>query len=158
MGIDDGVRIGIISDTHGIFRSKIVEVFDGVDHIVHAGDIGRPLVLRELEKIAPVTAVLGNTDIPSWFPELQNTALVEIAGKKIMVLHILDELDTDPAAARIDAVIYGHTHKPHARKRGNVWYINPGSAGPHRFLSPVSVAVMKIAEVISLEHYTLHGD
>lgn len=152
------VRVGIVSDTHGIFRQKIVEALNGVEHIFHAGDIGKPLILRELEKIAPVTAVLGNIDIPSWFPELGKTAVTEVAGKKVMVLHDLDKLEIDPGAAGLDAVVYGHTHKPSAHRQHGVWYVNPGSAGPHRFLSPVSVAVMRIGEAISVEHFTIRDD
>ena len=151
-------RFGIISDTHGIFRSAIREIFNGVEHIFHAGDMGKPLVLRELEKIAPVTAVLGNTDIPSWYPGIRKTVLTELHGKSIMILHNPDGLDLDPSAAKIDAVIHGHTHRPYARRKKNVWYVNPGSAGPRRFMLPVSVAVMAVGSAISVEHFTLRGD
>ncbi|MBN1761148.1 MAG: metallophosphoesterase family protein [Chitinispirillaceae bacterium] len=152
------VQCGIVSDTHGVFRKKIGEIFRGVDHIFHAGDIGKPSVLREFEAIAPVTAVLGNVDIPAWYPELQKTAITDIAGKRIMVLHNSDDLDLDPGSAGIAVVIYGHTHKASARQKKGVWYINPGSAGPHRFFNPVTVAVMKIGEGIAVEHHSVQGD
>ena len=152
------IRWGIISDTHGIFRSEITDIFRDVDHIFFAGDIGKPAVLRECEAIAPVTAVLGNVDIPAWYPGLQKTAIVESAGKRVLVLHDLEKLDLDPAAAQIDIVIHGHTHKPYARQKKGVWFINPGSAGPHRFLRPVTVAVVKIGERLSVEHVPLQAD
>ena len=161
MGIKDGkrcVRCGVISDTHGIFRSTVTGIFHDVEHIFHAGDIGRPSVLRELEAIAPVTAVLGNVDIPAWYPGMEKTACIEIAGKQIMILHNPDELDLDPAAAEIAVVIHGHTHKPYARRKKGVWYINPGSAGPHRFLRQVSVAVLTLGETVSVEHFPVLGD
>jgi uncharacterized protein len=152
------IRCGIISDTHGMFRSNIIRVFRDVHHIFHSGDIGKPAVLRELETIAPVTAVLGNIDIPAWYPELQKTAIFKIGGKRIMVLHDLNELDLDPAAAEIDIVIHGHTHKPHARNKKDVWYVNPGSAGPHRFMHPVTVAVLEIGDEITVRHIPVQGN
>jgi putative phosphoesterase len=152
------VRCGVISDTHGVFRSKIAGVFHDVNHIFHAGDIGRPSVLRELESIAPVTAVLGNVDIPAWYPELQKTAIAETAGRRIIVLHNPEELDLEPGTAQIDIVIHGHTHKPYARQKKGVWFINPGSAGPHRLLHPVTVAILKLGEKISVEHFSVQGD
>jgi len=149
-------RFGIISDTHGLFRPEITDLFSGVDYILHAGDIGKPAILQELEKIAPTIAVLGNIDIPSWFPDTDKMAIVEMVDKRIMVLHNLDELDLDPMSVPVDVVIHGHSHKPSARQRKGVWYVNPGSAGPHRLLLPVSVAVMEVGETVSVEHFTIN--
>lgn len=146
-----GFRIGLISDTHGLFRPEIADIFAGVDAIFHAGDIGKPAVLQELQKIAPTTAVRGNVDLPPWFPGIETTAIVDLAGKRFLVLHNIDEIDLDPKAAGIDAVIFGHTHKPSHRERGGVWYFNPGSAGTPRFLSPVGVAVLSVGEAFSID-------
>lgn len=149
-------KIGIISDTHGLYRPEIRKLFDGVDHILHAGDIGRPPVLRELQAIAPVTAVLGNVDIPGWFPDIAEEVIVEVNGYQIIMLHNLDALDLDPKAADINIVVFGHTHKPYAKCKKDVWYINPGSTGPHRFLAPVSVAILSLEGEIAVKHYTIH--
>ena len=149
------LRIGLISDTHGLYRPEITDIFAGVDAIFHAGDIGKPAVLGELQKIAPVTAVLGNVDLPPWFPGFETTAVVDLAGKRFLVLHNIDEIDLDPGAAAIDAVIFGHSHKPSARERDGVWYINPGSAGIPRFGKPVSVGIMTINQKITVHQYHL---
>lgn len=146
---------GCVSDTHGAYRPEIAACFEGVDAIFHAGDIGKPVVLRELNAIAPVVAVRGNVDIPSWFPELQKEVIVEVGTRRIALIHNLYELDSDPGAAGIDIVVYGHTHKAAARRRKGVWYINPGSAGPHRFLSKAQVAVMELGEKVSVRHFSL---
>ena len=149
------VRLGLISDTHGLFRPEVRALFKGVDYILHAGDIGKPAVLQELQKIAPVTAVTGNLDIAAWFPQCEKNEIIEAAGKRIFILHDLNDLDIDPVTAEIGAVIHGHTHKPSVRQRKSVWYINPGSAGPHRFMLPVSVAVMEVGEQMTMRHYTI---
>lgn len=149
------LRIGLISDTHGLYRPGIADIFAGVEAIFHAGDIGKPAVLAELQKIAPVTAVLGNVDLPAWFPGIGRTAMVEVAGKRFLVLHNIDELDLDPKATGIDAVIFGHSHKPSCRERRGVCYINPGSAGPPRFGKPVCVGILMIGETITLHRHSI---
>jgi uncharacterized protein len=153
-----GFRIGLISDTHGLFHPEINEIFTGVDAIFHAGDIGKPAVLQELQKIAPVTAVLGNVDLPGWFPGVETSAIVDLGEKRFMLLHNIDELDMDPKAAGIEAVIFGHSHKPAHRVRDGVKYFNPGSAGVPRFLLPASVAVLTVCEGFSIEfhHFKSH--
>jgi putative phosphoesterase len=161
MSVNNGkqcIRIGLISDTHGLFRPEINDIFSGVDAIFHAGDIGKPAVLNELQKIAPTTAVLGNVDVATWFPDLHRTAVMELGSKRFFIIHNIDELDLDPKSAGIDAVIFGHTHKPHHHERKGVSYINPGSAGVPRFLLPVSVAIMSVGDHISIESRHLnHG-
>ena len=111
------MRIGIISDTHGLLRPEAVERLAGVDHIIHAGDIGRADVISDLRKIAPTTAVRGNIDRDEWAAGYPQTELVKLAGRSIYVLHNLAELDLDPTAAGIDVVVSGHSHRPEDRNR-----------------------------------------
>ncbi len=138
--------IGVISDTHGLLRPQAVAVLKGVELILHAGDIGGPEVLGALEKLAPVYAVRGNTDRGDWAWELPLTRVVEVGGAQIYLLHELYALDLDPAAAQFQAVIFGHSHRPHSERQGGVLYLNPGSAGPRRFTLPVSLALLRVAE------------
>jgi putative phosphoesterase len=145
-------KIGIISDTHGMLRPEIAAAFAGVELIIHAGDIGSLLVMMELKKIAPVTAVYGNTDKASWTQELPASAVVTVGDIQLYVLHNLAELDLDPAAAGFAAVIYGHTHKQTQETRGGVLYFNPGSAGPRRSSLPASVGL------ITIENSSIHGE
>ena len=137
--------IGVISDTHGLLRPQAVRALEGVELIIHAGDIGDPKILRRLERIAPVHAVRGNTDRAEWAAGLPNIRLVEVGGILIWVLHELFSLDLDPAAAGFAAVIFGHSHSPHLERKNGVLYLNPGSAGPRRFMLPVSLALLKVA-------------
>ena len=150
-------RVGLISDTHGLLRDAAVEALRGVDHIVHAGDVGDPWILQRLGALAPVTAVRGNVDNGAWAHELPPSAEVEAGGSWLHVRHILDELDLDPAAAGFAAVIFGHSHRPSVEERRGVLYLNPGSAGPRRFRLPVSVAILDVgpdgldARIVPLE-------
>jgi hypothetical protein len=138
------VRIGLISDTHGLLRPEAIAALAGVTAIVHAGDVGRAELLSELGAIAPLTVVRGNVDRGPWAEQLPLTAELECAGYRIHVLHILDDLALDPRAAGIDAVIFGHSHEPSAEQRNGVWYVNPGSAGPRRFRLPVAVGLLEL--------------
>src|SRR5215470_14562803 len=104
--------VGVISDTHGLVRPEALAALRGVDHIVHAGDIGAPEVLAALTAIAPVTAVRGNNDHGDWTRRLQDTAACEIGGVWLYVLHDVHELDLDPKAGGFAAVIAGHSHRP----------------------------------------------
>lgn len=137
-------KIGVISDTHGVVRPEALAALAGVDHIVHAGDIGGPDVLAALAAIAPVTAVRGNNDRDSPLPD---TELIELGGRHIYVLHDLHELDLDPRAAGIDVVIAGHSHKPMREVKDGVLYLNPGSAGPRRFKLPIALARLRLADL-----------
>ena len=139
-------RIGIISDTHGPVHPRVAEVFANVDHIVHAGDVGGDHVLRALEQLAPVTAVLGNNDDGS---EGLDIVRKTIGGVKLLVTHILPrphKLRADVAAALrkhpADVVVFGHSHLPHNEVAGGVRYFNPASAGPRRFDYPTSVGII----------------
>jgi len=138
--------IGVISDTHGLVRPEVVQALQGVELIIHAGDIGKPDVLDLLEEFAPVIAVRGNIDKENWTKELPVTEVVEIENKYIYVLHDLSKLDLEPKAASFHVVISGHSHKPKEERRDGVIYLNPGSAGPRRFNLPVSLALMEIED------------
>jgi putative phosphoesterase len=136
--------IGVISDTHGLLRPEALEALRGCDRIIHAGDIGSADVLDQLRRLAPVVAVRGNVDAGAWTRGLPVSALLELEGHTIHVLHILSDLALEPAQAGVSAVVYGHSHKPSIEEREGVLYLNPGSAGPRRFGLPVSVARMSV--------------
>jgi putative phosphoesterase len=136
--------VGLISDTHGLIRPEAIEALRDSDLIVHCGDIGDPAVLGALQTIAPVHAIRGNNDKGGWACNLPADHVVEIGGHLIYVLHNLSELAVDPYAAGFSAVVSGHSHKPVAEQRGNVLFINPGSAGPRRFRLPVTVATLAV--------------
>ena len=136
--------IGVISDTHGLLRPEAVAALQGVEHILHAGDVGDPRILEQLGKIAPVTAIGGNIDRTGKCAELPAIELVELDGVSIYMLHDRHELDLDPETAGIAVVVSGHSHQPDIEWRKGVLYFNPGSAGPRRFSLPVSVGFLNI--------------
>jgi putative phosphoesterase len=135
-------RIGIISDTHGLLRPEAERRLMGVDHIVHAGDIGHPGIIDALRRIAPVTAIRGNVDSGEWAREYPDTQLMRLAGKSIYVLHDLKKLQVDPAG--FDVIVSGHSHNPKIDTVGGVLYVNPGSAGRRRFRLPVTLATLEV--------------
>ena len=141
------MKLGLISDTHNYLDPRVLEVFRGVQHILHAGDVGQQMLLAELEAIAPVTAVVGNTD--SGLP-LRETELVTLEGKKFLIHHIVTpgvgspRIDARLRHEQPDVVMFGHTHKPFAEQFGQTLYFNPGSAGRKRFDLPRTVALMEI--------------
>jgi putative phosphoesterase len=138
--------IGVISDTHGLLRPEALAALTGVDHILHAGDIGDARILKALSKIAPITAIRGNVDQWGECAELPPTDVVELSGKLFYLVHSLNDLDINPVVAGVAAVVSGHSHKPSAEVRDGVLYLNPGSAGPRRFSLPVTIALMTLAE------------
>ena len=138
------MKIGVVSDTHGLFRPEIKRALKGVERILHLGDVGDISVLKELGKIAPVTAVRGNTDREGPTSELPETEVVLIADRYVYMLHDLKLLHLDPAAGKFAAVLFGHTHLPNYDVRKGVLYFNPGSCGPKRFKLPVTVGVLKV--------------
>lgn len=148
---------GVISDTHGLLRPEAVAALAGADHIIHAGDVGRPEILDQLRRIAPVTAVRGNVDRGEWAWKLSATEVVAIDETLLYVLHDRGKLDLNPTAAGFHVVIFGHSHRPLVEESRGVLYLNPGSAGPRRFNLPVTVAKLTIegsqvqAEIIELE-------
>lgn len=149
--------IGLISDTHGLLRPEAVAALGGSDAIIHAGDIGDPAILTELARIAPVSAVRGNVDRADWARAVPQTEVLEAGGVLIYILHNIDELDLDPAAAGFKVVVTGHSHKPAMREKDGVLYVNPGSAGPRRFSLPIAFGRLSVvdgevsAELIELQ-------
>jgi putative phosphoesterase len=137
------VRIGVISDSHGLLRPEAVGALRGSDHIIHAGDVGAPEILESLAALAPVTAVRGNVDRAAWARRLPESEVLELGGISIYVLHDIARLDLDPKAAGFAAVISGHSHIPKQESRDGVLYFNPGSAGPRRFKLPVSIGQLR---------------
>lgn len=138
------LRIGLISDTHGLLRAEALGFLRGSDHIIHAGDIGRPEVLAGLSALAPLTVVRGNNDHGGWADVIAETQTLHIGDRVIYVLHDIAQLAIDPVARGLQAVISGHSHKPSIGRRGGVLYINPGSAGPRRFKLPVCVGELLV--------------
>lgn len=138
------MRIGVISDTHGLLRPEMIVALQGCDHILHAGDIGGIQELRTLESIAPTTAIRGNTDEGGTCRHLPATEVVELEGKFLYMLHDLNALDLNPAVAGFHAVISGHSHKPRIEWAKDVLYFNPGSCGPRRFSLPISMGFLRI--------------
>ena len=138
----DRRTLGVIADTHGLLRPEAANALAGCDAIVHAGDVGQPAVLEALAAIAPVTAIRGNVD--RWADELPDTEILRFADRLIYVLHDLNTLDLDPAAAGFDVVVSGHSHRPKIVEDNGVLYLNPGSAGPRRFRLPITLARLEV--------------
>jgi uncharacterized protein len=136
----DIAMIGLISDTHGLLRPEALTALKGSDLIIHAGDVGKPGIIEQLLTVAPVVAVRGNVDKGAWASQLPMTAVAEAGSALIYVLHDIQQLDLDPAAAEFHIVVSGHSHKPGRTDRSGVMYVNPGSAGPRRFQLPITVA------------------
>jgi len=145
------MKIGVISDTHGLLRPEVAQALKGVERILHLGDVGGPSVLQALEQIAPVTAIRGNVDREGPCSELPDTEVVLIAGRYVYMLHDLKTLHLDPAAGRFAAVLFGHTHVPNYYRRKGVLYFNPGSCGPKRFDLPVTVGLLSAGKDGELE-------
>ena len=134
------IRVGVISDTHGLVRPSAKAFLTGCDLIIHGGDICGPFVLEELSSLAPLTAVRGNNDHGEWARRLSATELIKVGGIFMYVIHDLADLDIDPEAASVGVVISGHSHQPLIEKKNDVLFVNPGSAGPRRFKLPISIA------------------
>ena len=138
------MKIGVLSDTHGLLRPEVLPALAGVDRILHLGDVGKISILKQLEKIAPVTAIRGNVDREGPCGELPETDVVLVEGRYVYMLHDLNTLHLDPAAGKFAAVLFGHTHMPNFYKEKGVLYFNPGSCGPRRFELPVTVGLLTI--------------
>jgi putative phosphoesterase len=137
------IRIGVISDTHGLLRPQAIDALQGSDFIIHAGDVGDPTILTDLKRIAPVTAVRGNIDTEDWARKLPEAATLNLGGLAFLTLHNVEHLRIHPQNA--DIVIFGHSHKPHSEWHESTFFFNPGSAGPRRFNLPVSVGRLTIS-------------
>jgi len=138
--------IGIISDTHGLLRPEAEERLAGVEHIIHAGDIGSPEIVPRLRAIAPTTAIRGNVDTQEWAREFPDREALTLAGRSIYVLHDLGDLSLDPVTAGFDIVISGHSHRPRVETFDGVLYLNPGSAGPRRFGLQITLATLNLSD------------
>jgi putative phosphoesterase len=138
--------IGVISDTHGLLRPEALAALRGVEHILHAGDVGDIAILDALREIAPVTAIRGNVDVSGACAELPATDVVELGGKLFYLVHSVRDLDIDPVAAGVSMVVSGHSHKASVEVRGDVVLFNPGSAGPRRFSLPVTVGFVTVED------------
>ena len=142
-------RVGVLSDTHNFLDPRVLQLFAGVDHILHAGDIGLPRILHQLEEVAPVTAVMGNTDDPGF--GYRQTEVLELDKLKFLIHHIVNPHQWSESVRRLldrerpDAVVFGHTHKPFNETIQGVLFFNPGYAGKPRFGMPRSVAVLHLA-------------
>lgn len=138
------MRIGLISDTHGLLRREALDFLRGADRIVHAGDVGDAAVLEALRALAPLAAVRGNVDRGAWARSLPETEWVALGERWLLAIHDLARLDVDPAGAGVRVVVSGHSHRPAIDERDGVLWVNPGSAGPRRFDLPVTAAELRI--------------
>jgi uncharacterized protein len=150
------MRVGVVSDTHGLLRPELLAGLAGVDHILHAGDVGSPEILEALASIAPLTAIRGNIDRNGPCAQLPATEAIELAGSLLYMVHDINDLDLNPSAAGMSAVLFGHSHKSATYRKDGVLYLNPGSAGPRRFSLPLTFAYLRLdrgaieAEIVPL--------
>jgi uncharacterized protein len=138
--------VGVISDTHGLLRPEALAALHGVEHILHAGDVGDIAILDALREIAPVTAIRGNVDVSGACAELPDTDVVELGGQLFYLVHSVHDLDINPKAAGVAMVVSGHSHKASVTVKDGVVYFNPGSAGPRRFSLPVTVGFVTVED------------
>ncbi len=138
--------IGVISDTHGLLRPEAIAALAGVEHILHAGDVGNAAILDRLREIASVTAIRGNVDVSGACAELPATDVVELGGRLFYLVHSVHDLDINAVEAGVAMVVSGHSHKASLSTRDGVAYFNPGSAGPRRFSLPVTVGLVTVED------------
>lgn len=158
MSTVQAIRVGVLSDTHGLLRAQARAFLVGCDYIIHAGDVGAQSVLDDLATLAPLIAVKGNNDVEPWAAHLPEAELVRVGGMFVYVTHDLTQLNVDLRAARVRAVVAGHSHKPKVETRAGIVYLNPGSCGPRRFKLPISMGELTVrgenvsARLIELEN------
>ena len=140
------MRIGVISDTHGLLRPEALAALQGCERIIHAGDIGKPEVLEGLRALAPLDVIRGNVDSGDWAAEVPEHLDLEIGGLRVYVTHDVKTMGIDPTAEQVDVVIAGHSHQPKIEQVNGVLYLNPGSAGRRRFTLPISLALLDIED------------
>jgi uncharacterized protein len=145
MTTNTDLRVGLLSDTHGLFRPEARAFLMGCDYIIHGGDVGDVRILDELAVMAPLIAVKGNNDREPWGARLRETELIRVGNIFVYVIHDLSELDIDPEAAGVRVVVSGHSHKPLIEEREGIMYVNPGSCGPRRFKLPISVGEIMVS-------------
>jgi putative phosphoesterase len=141
--------VGVVSDTHGLLRPEVIPALAGVEHILHAGDVGDPEILERLREVAPVTAIRGNVDVHGVCSSLPSTEAIELGGSLVYMVHSLADLDLNPKAASLSVVVFGHSHVASVETRDGVMYLNPGSCGPRRFRLPVTVALLRIEDGVA---------
>lgn len=140
------MKIGVVSDTHGLLRPQVLPALAGVECILHLGDVGKSEILKSLAEIAPLHAVRGNIDHTGPCSRLPETDVLLFEGHFLYLLHDLGTLRLDPVAARFSAVLYGHSHRPRIERRKGVLYFNPGSCGPRRFDLPITIGILNVSE------------
>ena len=138
------LRVGLISDTHGLLRAEAKRFASGCDYLIHSGDIGSPDILEQLAAFAPLTAVKGNNDGQAWAAHLPETEMIRVGSVFVYVVHDVSELDIEPHAAGVRVIVSGHSHKPSIQEHEGVLYVNPGSCGPRRFKLPISVGELLV--------------
>ncbi|MEM7253463.1 MAG: metallophosphoesterase family protein [Pseudomonadota bacterium] len=144
------MRIGVISDTHGLLRESAVDAMHGCDLIIHAGDVGKPEIIDALERLAPLKVIKGNIDKKPWAAALPETLRFSLMGHEFFVIHNLKELSFDPASENIHCVISGHSHQPKLFEQSGVLFLNPGSAGPRRFSLPICLATIELRQNVRI--------
>src|SRR5882672_701052 len=145
MNAANALRVGVISDTHGLLRPEARNFLVGCDYIIHGGDVGSSDILEVLAAIAPLIAVRGNNDNGACAARLRDTELVRVGNVFFYVIHDVEELDIDPGAAGVRVVVSGHSHQPKIEERSGILYVNPGSCGPRRFKLPISVGEITVS-------------
>jgi putative phosphoesterase len=145
MRIENSLRVGLLSDTHGLLRPEARAFAVGCDYIIHGGDIGSAAILEQLAAIAPLIVVKGNNDTQAWAAHLPSTEMIRVAGVFVYIIHDISQLDIEPQAAGVHVIVSGHSHKPLIEQRRGTLYINPGSCGPRRFKLPISVGEMIVS-------------
>lgn len=135
------MKIGILSDTHGLLRPEALKALQGVDLILHAGDVGDAAILEALSKLAPVQAIQGNIDIQGPCANLPAQLTIQLQGLTFLIIH---DIATLPSETKADWIIYGHSHRPAFETQAGIHYLNPGSAGKRRFSLPISLVIMEI--------------
>ncbi|HET6170728.1 MAG TPA: metallophosphoesterase family protein [Terracidiphilus sp.] len=145
------MKIGVVSDTHGLLRPEVLPALAGVDQILHLGDVGSPAILKSLAQVAPVHAVRGNIDRTGPASRLPETDVLLFEGHYLYLIHDRGTLHLDPVAAKFSAVLYGHSHRPLIEWRKGVLYFNPGSCGPRRFDLPVTIGMLTVVSGSELQ-------
>ena len=135
-----GLRVGLISDTHGLLRPEALAQLRGCDHIVHAGDIGSPAIVDALAAMAPLVAVRGNNDTATWAEALPELAYLQLGALLLCVVHDTTDLRRHMLRPGVRVLVCGHSHMPRVHRDGKVLHVNPGSAGPRRFKLPIAMA------------------
>lgn len=139
------MRVGVLSDTHNLLRPRVLELLAGCDRILHAGDVGELEILRQLERIAPVAAVRGNTDTGRTAAELPEELVGDLDGLPFGMVHQREDVARD-WPSRLRLVIFGHSHRPEMEWHGQCLFLNPGACGARRFHLPLTLAILTMAD------------